>query len=379
MRVSGRAVRRLSGSVPDDSRPELFPTAQPLDRPSALPVLDSRLRGTIYYEQPARSVINAPESTGMGFWSLNPYVGCEFGCTYCYARYSHRYAVERAGDTGRLDPKAMDPFKGAEWKSFEHRIFVKRRDDVLAALERDLAGFRRRHESSGVEILVIGTSTDPYQPAERRFGVTRAVLERLARERGFSIGIITKSPLITRDIPLLREIQNRHDLQVHISLISTDVRLIKLFEARSPMPHARLRALDRLNSAGVNAGVIVAPVLPGITDTEPCLDALLAATRKAGGKFAHYGPLRLYAAVRAVFLPVVDEHFPTLARRYRAAYSDAGFVPETYRKALSARFHRLAAKHGIMVDHSLRDEAPNAILRTPAREQLALFPPATSR
>src|SRR6185436_14384987 len=158
--------------------------------------------------------------------------------------------------------------------------------------------------------------------------------------------------------------QSRHDLQIHVSLISTDVRLIKLFEARSPMPHARLRALDRLNQAGV---------LPGIIDTEKSLDAVLAACHKAGGRFAHYGPLRLYAAVRPVFLPVVDEHFPRLAPRYRVAYEGAGFVPKTYRKALSARFHRLAAKNGINVDHSLRDEAPDSALKTPQQGQLALF------
>ena len=343
---------------------------------TALTVLDTRLRGTVYYEQTAKTIMNKPESTGMGFWSLNPYIGCEFGCTYCYARYSHRYAVERAEDAGRLDPAALQPFQGQEWRAFEQRIFVKRKEDVLAALEHDLVSFSRRNDKSGREILVIGTSTDPYQPAERRFGVTQAVLKRLARARGFSIGLITKSPLIARDIPIFKELQARHDLQIHVSLISTEIRLIKLFEARSAMPHARLRALKRLTDAGVNAGLIVAPVLPGITDTEQRLDALLAAGKKAGAPFAHYGPLRLYAAVRPVFLPVVQKHFPKLAPRYQAAYQFNGFVPKTYKKALSARFHALAEKHHLRVDHSMRDEAP-ASLRPSAPDQLALFPTAS--
>lgn len=378
MRVDGRAEGRKGGrALPAVSENDsLFvdapPSAFPPFRPSALPVLDERIRGTVYYEQPAKSILNPPESTGMGFWSLNPYIGCEFGCTYCYARYSHRYAVERATDSGRLDSAAFRPFQGAEWRSFEQRIFVKRKEDVLAALERDLVTFRRRQAASGAEILAIGTSTDPYQPAERQFGITHAVLERLARERGFSIGIITKSPLVARDIPVLCRLHERHDLQIHVSLISTEVRLIRLFEARSPMPHARLRALHRLVAAKLNAGMIVAPVLPGITDTTPRLDSLLGAARKAGARFAHYSPLRLYTAVRPVFLPVVDRHFPGLAPRYRAAYQKDGFVPKDYKKALSARFRRLAESHGLRVDYSLRDEAPSH-LRAAAPEQMAFL------
>lgn len=373
MTAGGKTAKRPGGWIEsDDLQSSLLPAVQP-SSPAALPVLDSRLRGTVYYEQSAKSILNPPESTGMGFWSLNPYIGCEFGCTYCYARYSHRYAVERAMDTGRLDRSALLPFQGAEWRAFEQRIFVKRKDEVLAALDRDLATFRKRNAASGREIIAIGTSTDPYQPAERRFGITRAVLERLARERGFSIGIITKSPLVARDIPVLRELHDRHDLQFHVSLISTDVRLIKLFEARSPMPHARLRALQRLCAAGLNAGMIVAPVLPGITDTAPRLDALLAAAKRAGARFAHYSPLRLYTAVRPVFLPVVDRHFATLAPRYRAAYRGDGFVPDAYQKALSARFRRLAESHGLRVDSSLREEAPGVELRSSAPEQMTFL------
>src|SRR5262245_39933914 len=171
--ASGQTDKRISGR---ESEPTLFPSAHPLNRPSALPVLDQRIRGTVYFEQPARSILNPPESTGMSFWSLNPYIGCEFGCSYCYARFAHRFAVERAGDSGALDSRAWAA------AAFEQKIFVKQKAAVLAALEHDLAGFRKRQAASGAEDLAIGTSTDPYQPAERQFGITRAVLERLTRE-----------------------------------------------------------------------------------------------------------------------------------------------------------------------------------------------------
>jgi DNA repair photolyase len=360
MRMSpGRSVgRRVGGSQGRLSAgdPALFPTAEPI-RPAALPVLDQRLRGTTYFEHPVGSILNPPETTGMGYWSLNPYVGCEFGCTYCYARYTHRFTVERAERAGRLDPPAGRRFQGEEWRAFEHRIFVKQKEAVLAALEKDLATFRRRAADAGTSI-VIGTATDPYQPAERRFRITRAVLERLARERGFSLGVISKSTLVCRDIELFLELQRRHALSIHVSLISADAALVKLFEARSPLPHTRFRALKRLTDAGVCAGLMAAPVLPAITDAEAKLDALLAGARAAGARFASYGPLRLYQAVQPVFLPVIDEHFPRLAARYRSAFLPSGYVTRAYRRALSARFHKLAGRHGVPIYHAMRDEGP---------------------
>src|SRR5439155_1748306 len=136
---------------------------------------------------------------------------------------------------------------------------------------------------------------------------TRGILERLARCDGLNIGIITKSPLNGRDTDVLRRIQERSDLEVHISLNTVDVALIRHVEARSPMPAVRLRALERLANAGVRVGLIVAPVLPGITDDLPHLEALFQAAREAGARFVHAGPLRLYPAVRDRFLPMLEE------------------------------------------------------------------------
>jgi DNA repair photolyase len=285
----------------------------------------------------------------MDFWSLNPYVGCEFGCTYCYARFAHRYVVERAHDAGKLTDGDFAEYRGPHgWEAFEQRIFVKQQ--IVAALETDLRRyFRRPSDQRKPDAIVIGTATDPYQPAERRFRLTRAVLERLARCEGLSIGIITKSPLVVRDADVLALIQRHNDLEVHLSLMTLDVALIRTLEARSPMPAVRLRALQRLTAAGVNAGLIVAPVLPGITDDVGGLDALFQAAQQAGARFLSASPLRLYPGIRDRFLPVLDEHFPELANRYRQAYAGRGAAPRAYARALARRVRRLQAKHGFPI------------------------------
>jgi len=331
------SVRVVAVQLAADELPLL--AARP--RPRALPVLDERLRGTKFLPLESRSVLNSPKQTGMDFWSLNPYVGCEFGCTYCYARFAHRYVVERAHDAGRLTDAELREFRGPHgWEAFEQRIFVKQQ--ILGALDADL---RRYHRSEAAPI-VIGTATDPYQPAERRFRITRGVLSRLAACEGLSIGLITKSPLVARDIDLLTRIQQRNDLEVHISLATLDVELIRRLEVRSPMPAVRLRALGRLIAAGVNAGLLVAPVLPGITDDLPRLGALFAAAREAGARFVHASPLRLYPAIRDRFLPVLEARFPHLAARYRRAYAGRGAAPRAYAAALARRIRRLQRQHG---------------------------------
>ena len=313
----------------------------PVDQPSGCPpvILDERLRGTRFVSLTPNRVLNSPKSTGMDYWSLNPYVGCEFGCSYCYARYTHRYVVERAHDAGKLTDAEFADYRGAHgWEAFEKRIFVK--EHVVGALEADL-----KRVPLG-QCIVIGTATDPYQPAERRFRITRAVLQRLTRCEGLSFGIITKSPLIARDYDLLVRLQERNEVQIHISLITHDAKLARKLEARSPVPAARLRALRKLVDGGVNAGLIVAPVLPGITDDVAHLDALFAAARDAGARFVHAGALRLYAAVRDRFLPVLGEHFPDLVPRYQRAYARQAGAPQEYARALSRRVEKLRRKYG---------------------------------
>ncbi len=330
----------------------------PSFRPSvALPILDERLRGTKFVSLSPRSILNSPQQTGMDFWSLNPYVGCEFGCTYCYARYAHRYVVERAHAAGKLSDAEFQEFRGPHgWEAFERRIFVKA--EFLMALEADLRRYFRTavppHRPSA-ETILIGTATDPYQPAERTYRLTRQVLERLTRYEGLSLGLITKSPLITRDSDVRRRIEARSNLSVCISLITLDVPLIKRVEARSPMPAIRLRALKRLTEAGVNAGLIVAPVLPGITDDPPHLEALFERAQEAGARFVHAAPLRLYPGVRDRFLPVLEQHFPHLAERYRQAYARRSSAPRAYVAALGRRIKKLQAQFGFPINEGMQD------------------------
>jgi len=328
----------------------------PTIRPSALPVLDERLRGTRFVSLTPKSILNSPRQTGVDFWSLNPYVGCEFGCSYCYARYAHRYVVERARDAGKLSEPEFQDFRGPHgWEAFERRIFVK--EGVLAALERDLQRYFRsaRPPDGPTAPLVIGTATDPYQPAERRFRLTRQILERLSRCEGLNVGVITKSPLVARDCDVLRRLQNANDLEVYVSLISVDAGLIRQLEVRSPVPGVRLRALKRLTDAGLRAGLIVAPVLPGITDDVPHLEALFQAAREAGARFVHAGALRLYPAVRDRFLPLIREQFPELEQRYRRAYARSLAAPREYATALRHRIQRLQRKYGFPVNEGMQD------------------------
>jgi DNA repair photolyase len=329
------------------------------------PVLGRERRGVEFVEQPARSVINAPESTGMPFWSVNPYVGCEFGCTYCYARFAHGYAVARAREAQRLPRTAVDT-GGPEWEAFERLILVKRRADVRAALDRDLARVRRRL-ADGSQTIAIGTATDPYQPAERRFGLTRLVLERLAAERGLRVSLVTKSGLVRRDADVLVALAVANQVAVQISLISTDPGLIRRFERRSPLPTVRLRTLAALTGSGIRAGLICAPVLPGITDGVAPLRALVTAVKGAAGRFAFAVPLRLPPGARDPFLPVVAEHFPALLPRYLSAYARATAAPEQYRQRLSRRFGALARQAGLSTQ-PFADGAPH-----PHAEQLGLW------
>lgn len=299
----------------------------------------------------------------MDYWSLNPYVGCEFGCSYCYARYTHRYVVERAHDAGKITDAEFIDYRGEHgWEAFEKRIFVK--EQIVGALDADL-----KRVPLG-DCIVIGTATDPYQPAERRFRLTRAVLQRLTRCEGLSFGIISKSPLIARDRDLLLKLQERNELQIHVSLITADAVLARKLEARSPVPAARLKGLRKLVDAGINAGLIIAPVLPGITDDVAHLDALFAAAREAGARFVHAGALRLYAAVRDRFLPVLGEHFPELVERYRRAYAREAGAPREYAKALARRLDKLRRKHGFKNESGMIDRYQNTKL--PVQGELEL-------
>src|SRR3954462_4997693 len=282
-----------------------------------LPVIGEQ-KDIRYYSSPAKSILNGPETTGMGFWSINPYIGCAFGCAYCYARYTHRYVMERAATDEKMTEVLGEAYnKLPPWLAFERNIFVKR--NAPEVLSRTLRFGSDRHLKllSG-ESIVIGTATDPYQPAERRYRVTRGLLEVLAEHPGLSVCIITKSPLITRDIDVLTRINRHSALTVHLSLISLDRELARRIEPRAPTPEARLRALARLRQAGIETGINVMPVLPAITDGKPALEALVRAVAERGASYVNACSLRLRATARARYLPFIEQEFPHLAKRYWA-------------------------------------------------------------
>lgn len=309
-------------------------------RSRELTVLDQRQRGTQFLTLGTRSVLNSPASTGMGFWSINPYVGCEFGCTYCYARDTHRYAVERAE---RRHGEAEGPEALPPWLAFEKRILVK--TDVAERLARTLVPSKLGNDS-----LVIGTATDPYQPAERIYRLTRKILEVLTGYRGLRIGIISKSPLITRDLDVLQRLSARNDVTVNVSIATLDPRLARRLELRSPVPSARIRGLARLSAAGVHAGLLLAPIVPGVTDDRAGLFRLMAAAKEAGARYVIGSALRLGPAARHRFLPHLAREFPELAERYRGHYGDREGVSPEYQEALTRRLNRLQWELGFPID-----------------------------
>ena len=322
----------------------------------ALPVLDERVtRGATFHEVPVKAILNSPATTGMGFWSLNPYVGCEFGCTYCYARETHKWVMERATQkqltiepdsavnrqSSIVNQQSLPP-----WEAFERRILVK--TSAAAVLQRTL--FPAKLEGCS---LVIGTATDPYQPAERRFRLTRSILEALLGWRGLSLGIITKSPLILRDLPILQQLAERHELSVNISLAAVDGALLRRIEARSPAPHARLRALKGLADGGIHAGLLVAPIIPGISDSRDTLAAIMAAGKAAGARYVVGSALRLGPAARTRFLPHLAGEFPELVERYQRRFGQSQSPGRDYTDALSRRIRALQQAYGFPMNSGM--------------------------
>jgi len=227
---------------------------------------------------------------------------------------------------------------------FERKIFVKQQ--AAALLRAELKRVKRGEE------IAIGTATDPYQPAERRFEVTRAILGELALHSGLEIGIVTKSNLVTRDVEILRQAGENNRIFVNVTVTTVDAELARKLEPRAPRPDLRLGAVRELNLAGVDAGVICAPVLPEITDRPRDLEALVKAASEAGAKYIFANPLFLKPCSAAVFLPFLEEHFPDLVQLYRRRYADRAFLPKGYGQRLSQSMAALRRKYGIGDRHA---------------------------
>ncbi len=275
-----------------------------------------------YFTLPAKSLLNRCTGTRMPFdWTINPYRGCEFACKYCYARYTHEFMEMRDG------------------ADFEQKIYVKQHAANL--LRQEL-----RHVKPG-EDIAIGTATDPYQPAERRFEVTRTILEELSRHQGLEIGLITKGNLILRDLDLLKEISRNNRLFVNLTITTLNPELARILEPRAPRPDLRMDTVRKLNQAGIVAGVSCSPVIPGITDAPKELEALVRAIAAAGGKHVFANPLFLKPCSAAVFMPFLEKEFPQLAAGYHQRYKDRAFLPKSYGKRISQLITRLRDKYGI--------------------------------
>jgi DNA repair photolyase len=299
-----------------------------------------------YLQIEVKTILNKCTSPRVPFsWTINPYRGCEFGCRYCYARYTHEFMGM---------PK---------WEDFEEKIFIKRDAGRLLAREFDPAKLCGQH-------IAIGTATDPYQPAERRFKVTRAILQVLALAPGLHLSITTKGDLITRDLDLLTRIAARSRVSVNFTITTLDRRLARLVEFRAPTPELRLKALQAVRQAGIRAGVSMAPILPDITDSRASLEAVIAAAREHRATHLFWNVLFLKPSARQAFLPFLEQHFPHLAKRYAARFARSAFLSRAYKDRIASLIGELKRTYGFP-DHT--DFETPAHLHETEAEQLPLF------
>jgi len=287
---------------------------------AASEVLETK-RVVQYFEIGCKSVLNRTRP-GMPFeWSLNPYRGCEFGCRYCYARYTHEF---------------MELRDSAE---FEDKIYAK--SDIQPILRRELKRI------DGGKGIAIGTATDPYQPAERRYERTRAALEVFAEHSGVALSITTKSDLVKRDIPLLQKIAQRNSVSVNVTITTLDPALARALEPRAPRPDLRLDAVRALADAGIPVGVFPNPIMPLITDQEKRLDRLAKAARDHGATYFGGGVLFLMPCSRRVFFPFVEMNFPHLLRRYQERYESEPYLKGPYRDMIRDRIATIRDRYGL--------------------------------
>jgi DNA repair photolyase len=300
--------------------------------------------GVAYRELRTRSLVNRCDSPRVPFeWTVNPYRGCAMGCRYCYAAYTHEYlGLEAAA-------------------SFHTAIYAKTGD--LEETTRRLVTTARRGER-----VALGTATDPYQPGEAELRVTRRFLERAVQVRGLRLGITTKGAIVLRDLDLLLRIHERSRLSVQISLNSLDADLLRRIEPWAPPPEVRIEVLRRLVGAGLRVGLSLSPILPGITDQEESLDALIGRAAAVGVKRMWGSLLFLRSPTREKYFDFVAREFPRYLEAYRRAYAGSSHLGGPYRKRIEEIVRRLREKHGLESEDAA---VSGAYARLP--EQLDLF------
>ncbi len=306
----------------------------------------------------ARSIISRNDSPDIPFTqSINPYQGCEHGCIYCYARPSHAYLGLSPG----LD--------------FETKLFAKANAAELLRAELSRPGYR-------CDVIAIGANTDPYQPIERKYCITRALLEVLA-ECEHPLGIVTKSALIERDLDLLAPMARNGLVHVFVSIGTLDHELMRTLEPRTSAPARRLQALGALAAAGIPCGVLVAPLIPFLNDRD--MEAVLEAAAAQGASMAGYQILRLPYELKSLFKEWLGRHYPLKAahvmsqiRQLRGGReNDAHFGSRMSGEGLFAelqarRFALACERHGL--NRKGRNELDTTRFKPPARDgQLTLF------
>jgi len=273
---------------------------------------------------PVKSVLNqctGPSRVPMDL-TINPYRGCEFGCRYCYARYTHQY----------LDHPDPD--------SFEKELYAKTEAPMVLAAElarRNLAG---RH-------IAIGTATDPYQPAERKLEITRGILESLCGCRGARISLLTKSDLVVRDLDVLAKLNDRHQLWVGFTMVTMDRAMQRKLEPRAPTPQKRIEAMASLAGEGISVGVSYAPLMPQINDDEQAITSVLSAVADAGGRFAFAAPLWISSCARPSMFRWLGERFPGLLAEYRGLFEHGVDLPQDVRRRMLDGYRAIAEAHGL--------------------------------
>jgi DNA repair photolyase len=280
-------------------------------------------RGMTFYEVRAHSVLNkVPGGSRMPFaWTVNPYRGCSHACVYCFARRTHEY----------LD---LDP--GID---FDSKIVVKVNAPEL--LRKELASAR-----SAGDHIAMGTNVDPYQRVEGRYRLMPGILEALRDARN-PFSILTKGTLVLRDLSLLREAAEMTDVSVNVSVGFVDKTLWRQVEPGTPAPHARLSVCCTLTDAGIGCGVLMAPILPYLTDSSSQLEATVSAITEAGARSVTPLVLHLRPGAREWYLAWLEREHPELVPRYRELYGRGAYAPKVYQRSVSARVAELARSYGI--------------------------------
>jgi DNA repair photolyase len=295
--IDGEEQRRLPG-YRDEAVVRRF------DAPEALQ--------TKFYEVRARSILNrVPEQSRMPFrWTINPYRGCSHACSYCFARPTHTYLGFDAG------------------RDFEREIVVKVNAPELARAELARRSWKREH-------VALGTNTDPYQWVEGRYRLMQGIWEAL-RDAANPCSVLTKSPLLLRDLKLMQQIAHRTAFSACLSIPTLDEKAWRATEPHTPNPRARLEAVAELNRAGIPTGVLIAPLMPGINDAPQQLEPLLAAAGEAGATNISGIALHLRGEVRQIFMDWLAANRPDLVPRYRELYRRGAYAPRDERERLAA-------------------------------------------